>query len=115
MAETSQAADTRAEFADIICADAEWVRAEFAQIVSVLARVRTAIAAPRFRTEGDRRLWHLTTPARILRPQTLPERVRAPPPGDGRSAAFTVDEHHSDGMSQPSLIGRRLFHHVDVV
>lgn len=81
MAETSQATDTRAEFADIICADAEWVRAEFDQIVSGLARVRTAIAAPRFQTDGDRRLWHLTTPARIPRPQTLPERVRAPPAG----------------------------------
>lgn len=67
-------------FADIVCADPEWVAAEFAQLVSDIAVVATSTAArPRPSAVGG-------PPAQGTRHHvgsgwlpSVPERVRAPP------------------------------------
>lgn len=71
--------DTTA-FADIVCADPDWVVAEFEQIVAYLVTVPTSTEAP-VPPSGERRL-----SLRNVHPQDrgswlqeLPERVRAPP------------------------------------
>lgn len=87
MAVISSTDDAKARIVDIICADAEWVRAEFEQIVSGLSAVTTATIPPH-RPAG--RVWrfiHLPAPVGDPWTQALPERVRAPPPdpaGSGR-------------------------------
>lgn len=81
MAAISQVDDTMTRMADIICADAEWVRAEFEQIVSGLAAVSTATIMP---SHGPGvpiyGLIRLTAPSADSWAHAVAERVRAPPP-----------------------------------
>jgi len=76
----SRVDDTRVVFADIVCADPEWVRTEFDRMVAGIRALSTMTAAmpPRAKAPAGPRQF-VTPPAGILRADELPERVRAPP------------------------------------
>ncbi|WP_223627264.1 hypothetical protein [Microbacterium sp. EST19A] len=83
MAALSPVDDTRTTFADIVCADAEWVRTEFEQIVSSLVTVSTATdVLPHLPDRPGRGFDCLVSPVDGVghRGTEAPvERVRAPP------------------------------------
>lgn len=106
--------DTTAAFADIVYTDPEIVRAEFDQIVSGLRLVATCTADSPRRSGGVHRPpGHQVGPVGWAEPREIPERVRAPPTAAALAAA-TVTTTVGRRVT-PSLNGRRISHHVDVI
>ena len=67
-------------FADIVCADPEWVAAEFAELMAGIASVVTSTAAlPRLGAVPRRAVWRPRPPVGSGWLPSVPERVRAPP------------------------------------
>lgn len=113
MADTRPVDDTTAVFADLVYADPDIVQAEFEQIVSGLHLVATCTTVPpRFAGGSRRPSPHRVAPVRGMRHELL-ERVRAPPlTAAFMAAAVTTTVGR---LIAPSLIGRRISHHVDVI
>jgi hypothetical protein len=106
--------DTRARFIEILCADAEWLEAEFKQIVSDLFPVPTGADIWPGRSVGSvGEVNRSTVPPRSSWARSIAERVRAPP-ADSSRLTVIADHYFADGMSRrPSMRGD--IHHVDVI
>ncbi|KJQ54141.1 hypothetical protein [Microbacterium sp. SA39] len=80
MTAVSSVEGSEVSFADIVCADPEWVAAEFAELVAGIASVVTSTAAmPLLGAVPRRAVWHLRPPVGSGWLPSVPERVRAPP------------------------------------